>query len=104
VETIEFKGPVNRLGKLVILGDVAALILKICLKKITKIDSRQGAASKMFRDTSANSSFIALLISLKSANSLLGKHFYSKYIFMCFCKYTNSFRNLGKYMQLKVIN
>jgi len=40
-----------------ILGDAAALILKICMKKIKKIYSRQGVASKMFRDTSANSSF-----------------------------------------------
>jgi hypothetical protein len=41
----------------VILGDGAALILKMSMKKITKIYSRQGAASKMFRDTSANSTF-----------------------------------------------
>jgi hypothetical protein len=41
----------------VILGDAAALILKKWVKKITKIYLRQGAASKMFRDTSANSSF-----------------------------------------------
>jgi hypothetical protein len=53
--TKKIKGPVNRLGKLLILGDAAALILKICVKKITKIYSGQGAASKMFRDTSANS-------------------------------------------------
>jgi hypothetical protein len=39
----------------VIPGDKAALILKICVKKITKIYSWQGAALKMFRDTSANS-------------------------------------------------
>jgi hypothetical protein len=39
----------------VILGDAAALILKICVEKITKYYSQQGAASKMFRDTSANS-------------------------------------------------
>jgi hypothetical protein len=41
----------------VILGDAAALILKICVKKFTKIYSRQGAASKMFHDTGANRSF-----------------------------------------------
>jgi hypothetical protein len=36
-------------------GDAAALILKIWVKKITKIYALQGAASKMFCDTSANS-------------------------------------------------
>jgi hypothetical protein len=36
------------------IGNAAALIPKICVKKIIKIYSRQGAASKMFRDTSAN--------------------------------------------------
>jgi hypothetical protein len=41
----------------VILGDGAALILKICMKKIAKIYSGQGAASNTFRDTKANSSF-----------------------------------------------
>jgi len=39
----------------VILGDAAALISENMREKITKIYSRQGAASKMFRDTSANS-------------------------------------------------
>jgi hypothetical protein len=33
---MNFKGLVNRLGKLVILGDAAALILKICVKKLQK--------------------------------------------------------------------
>jgi hypothetical protein len=88
----------------VILGDAAALILKICVKKITKIYSRQGAASKMFRDTSANSSFSPVDFSKIGKFPSLGNIFYSKYIFMRFCKYTNSFRDLGKYMQLKVIN
>jgi len=37
------------------IGDAAALILKIRVKKFAKIYSLQGAASKMFRDTSANS-------------------------------------------------
>jgi hypothetical protein len=40
-----------------ILGDAAALIQKICVKKIKKIYLRQGATSNMFCDTSANSSF-----------------------------------------------
>jgi hypothetical protein len=44
------KGLVNRLGKIVILKDTAALILIRCVKQITKIYSRQGAASKMFRE------------------------------------------------------
>jgi hypothetical protein len=39
----------------VILGDAAALILKMSVQNITKIHLRQGATSKMFRDTSANS-------------------------------------------------
>jgi len=51
---VYLKGLVNRLGKLLFLGDAAALILKISVKTFTKIYSLQGAASKMFRDTSAN--------------------------------------------------
>jgi hypothetical protein len=47
----------------VILGDGAMLTLKICVEKITKIYSRQGAASKMFRDTCANIQFPVMLIS-----------------------------------------
>jgi len=88
----------------VIPEDAAALILKICVKKFTKIYSRQGAASKMFRDTSANSSFSPDDFFKIGKFTFLGNIFYSKYIFMHFCKYTNSFRDLGKYMQLKVIN
>ena len=87
-----------------ILGDAAALILKICVKKITKIYSGQGAALNMFRDTSANSSFSPVDFSKIDKFTSLGKISYSKYIFMRFCKYTNSLRDLGKYMQLKVIN
>jgi hypothetical protein len=41
----------------VIVEDGAALILKIWVNKITKIYSWQGVAPKMFRGTSANSSF-----------------------------------------------
>ena len=40
-----------------LLGDKTALTLKMCVNKITKIYLRQGEASKMFRDTSANSRF-----------------------------------------------
>jgi len=46
--------PSQQVGKRLILGDAAALILKICIKNFTKIYSRQGAASKIIRDTSAN--------------------------------------------------
>jgi hypothetical protein len=46
-----------------ILKDAAVLILKICAKKITNIYSRQGTASKMFRDGGANSISKAMLIS-----------------------------------------
>ena len=46
-----------------ILGDAAALILKTCVKKITKIYSRQGEASKMFRDTVVPIQCQAMLIS-----------------------------------------
>jgi hypothetical protein len=60
----------------VILGDAAAMILKICLKKITKIYSRQGATSKMFRDTSANSSLSPVDFSKIGKFTSLGSNFY----------------------------
>jgi hypothetical protein len=65
----------------VILGDAAALILKICMNKITKIYSRQGAASKMFIDTSAISSFSPVdknrQIHFSGFKFLLKIHFYA---------------------------
>jgi len=64
----------------VILGDAAALILKICVQKVKKMYSRQGAASKMFRDTSANSSFSPVDLSKISKFASQGKYFYSKHI------------------------
>jgi hypothetical protein len=67
----------------VILGDGVALILKIYVKKITKIYSRQGAASKMFRDTSANSSFSPVDFFQKSANSLLWVKIFTQSTFLC---------------------
>ena len=98
-------GPVNRLGKWVILGDAAVLILKICMNKFRKIYSRQGAWRQKCYATLAPIQVIALLISLKSANSLLWLNFFTlNTFFMRFCKYTNSFRDLGKYIQIKVIN
>jgi len=48
----------------VILKEAATLILKICVEKITKIYSRQGAASKMFDDGGAKCKCQAMLISL----------------------------------------
>jgi hypothetical protein len=61
-----------------------SLILKICMKKITKNYSRQGAASKIFRDTSANSSFSPVDFSKIGKFTSLGNIFYSKFIFMRF--------------------
>jgi hypothetical protein len=57
-----------------ILRDAAALILKICAKKITKIYSQQGAASKVFRDGSANSSF-SPVVSSQIGKYLSGSNF-----------------------------
>jgi len=64
-------------------------------EKITKIYPQQGAASKMFHNTSANSSFSPVDFSKIGKFTSLGNIFYSKY--MRFCKYTNSFRDLSKY-------
>jgi hypothetical protein len=87
----------------VILVSDSALILKICVKKITKIYSQQGAGSKLFRDTSANSSFSPVDFSkigkFTGLNFLLQTHYY---VFLQ--EYTNSFRDLGKNMELKVRN
>jgi hypothetical protein len=63
------------------------MVMKICVKKITKIYSRQGAASKMFRDGGANASFSLVDFSPISMGQILC----SKYNFMCFCKYTTIF-------------
>ena len=40
MSVVAIKGPVNRLGYRVNLGDAAALILKMCVKKIAKFYSR----------------------------------------------------------------
>jgi hypothetical protein len=88
----------------VILGDAEALILKICVKKIIKIYSRQGAASKMFRDTSANSSFSPVDFSKIGKFTLLWVKIFTQQVhFYAFLQvYHNSFRDFG--MQLKVRN
>jgi hypothetical protein len=77
----------------VFLGDEAALIVKIwkiCVNKFTKIYSGRGVASKNFRDTRANSSLSPVDFSKIGKFTSLSIIFYSKYIFMRFCKYIYS--------------
>jgi len=76
------KGPVNRLGKCVILGDAAALILKICVKKLQKF-IRGRAQRQKCSATLAPIEVLALLISLKSANSLLWVIYFTQNTFLC---------------------
>jgi len=76
------------------LGDAAALILKICVKNIAKIYSRQGAASKISA-TLVPIQVFALSISLKSANSLLWVNF-TQTTFLCvFASIPTVFETLG---------
>jgi hypothetical protein len=65
------------LGKLVILGDAAALILKICVKKFKKF-IRGRVQRQKCSATLAPIQVLALLISLKSANSLLWVIFFTQ--------------------------
>jgi hypothetical protein len=56
----------------VIEGDTAALVLKICVKNITKFNSRHGAASKMFHDCGANTTSSHAIFSFFEANTSQG--------------------------------
>jgi hypothetical protein len=73
-------------------------------EKITKIYSRQGTASKMFRDTSAISGFSPVDFSKIGKYTSLGQIFNSKHNNMRICKYNTRFRALRKYMLHKIRN
>jgi hypothetical protein len=65
----------------VILGDAAALILKICLKNFQKCIGGRAQRQKC-SETLAPIQVLALLISLKSANSLLCVKMFTYYTFL----------------------
>jgi len=66
----------------VILRDAAALILKICVKKLQYI-IRGRAQRQKCSATLAPIQVLALLISLKSANSLLWVIIFTQNTFLC---------------------
>jgi hypothetical protein len=70
------------MGKWVISGDVAALIRKICVKKLQKF-IRTSAQREKCSATLAPIQVLALLIFLKSANLLLWVNFFTRNTFLC---------------------
>jgi hypothetical protein len=66
----------------VILGDAAALILKICVKNLQKC-IRGRVKRQKFSATLAPIQVLALLISLKSANLLLWVIYFTQNTFLC---------------------
>jgi hypothetical protein len=75
----------------VILGDGAALILKICVKKLQKYIS--GRVQRLKNSaTLAPIQVLALLISLKSANSLPWVNFFTQNTFWAYLQVYQQFK------------